>query len=131
MIKPTNHCREGEYSIPVNYLSYPNGWYGQGPSQQTSLSNNVLGYSSVSSANGNVLAASSTTNESSNQQEETPMVPDTGNNDILYIFLSSLIISLAIYLTSTGKLRSLALRDFERKSIDMGKDMEKVKTTRR
>ena len=131
MMKPTNHCREGEYSIPVNYLSYPNGWYGQGPSQQTSLSNNVLGYSSVSSANGNVLAASSTTNESSNQQEETPMVPDTGNNDILYIFLSSLIISLAIYLTSTGKLRSLALRDFERKSIDMGKDMEKVKTTRR
>ena len=112
MIKPINHCKEGEYSVAINYLSYPRGWYGQTSSQQTTSSNNVLGYSS-SANNGKVLASTT----ESNQQEETPMVPDTGNNDILFIFLSSLMVSFAIYFTSTGKFRSLALRDFEKKSL--------------
>ena len=112
MIKPINHCKEGEYSVAINYLSYPRGWYGQTSSQQTTSSNNVLGHSS-SANNGKVLASTT----ESDQQEETPMVPDTGNNDILFIFLSSLMVSFAIYFTSTGKFRSLALRDFEKKSL--------------
>ena len=112
MIKPINHCKEGEYSIAINYLSHPRGWYGQTSPQQTTTSNSVLGYSS-SANNGKVLASTT----ESDQQEETPMVPDTGSDDILFIFLSSLMVSFAVYSTSTGKFRSLALKDFEKKSL--------------
>lgn len=84
MIKPTNHCREGEYSFAVSQIAYPYGWYGQG--------DNI-----VTLAN------------------ETPTVPETGRNDILYLTISLMIIGFSAYLVLNEKSRRFALRDFERK----------------
>ena len=47
MIKPTNHCKEGEYSLAVNQLAYPYGWYGQSENK-VALASNTLGYSTKS-----------------------------------------------------------------------------------
>jgi len=112
MIKPINHCKEGEYSVAINYLSYPRGWYGQTSPQQTTSSNSVLGYSS-STNNGKVLASTT----ESDQQEETPMVPDTGSDEILYIVVSLSIMCFSIYFVLNDRARKFALKGFERKVL--------------
>lgn len=107
MIKPINHCREGEYSQPVSFSAYPYGWYSINPTTKVSSSNSSI------TSDSNVLGTS--TNDSSEDTEENQMVPDTGNNDILYITVSLSIISLSAYFVLNGKSRKLALRGFERR----------------
>ncbi len=108
MIKPINHCKEGEYSLAVSHLAYPYGWYGQS-GNKVALNTNTLGYSTKSA----VLGTSTESGET--PSEETPMVPETGSSDILYLTTSLSIIGFSIYLVLNGKSRRFALRDFERK----------------
>lgn len=107
-LKPINHCKEGEYSLAVNYLAYPNGWYGQTVSGGVSKSD-TLGYATRSS----VLGTSTESDES--VSEEAPMVPDTGRDDILFVSTSLSIIGFGFYFFLNEKSRKLALRGFEKK----------------
>ena len=108
MIKPINHCKEGEYSLAVSQLTYPYGWYGQSDNK-VALATNTLGYSTKSS----VLGTSTESEET--PSEENPMVPETGSNDILYLTTSLSIIGFSIYFVLNEKSRRFALRDFEQR----------------
>lgn len=105
MIKPINHCKEGEYSLAVSHLAYPYGWYGQSGSN--------LALATGRSANSYVFGTSADSEEASSK--DTPMVPETGSDDILYLATSLLIIGFSSYFVLNEKSRRFALRDFERR----------------
>lgn len=108
ILKPINHCKEGEYSLAVSQLAYPYGWYGQSENK-VALASNTLGYSTKSA----VLGTSTESEET--PSEETPMVPETGSSDILYLTTSLSIIGFSIYFVLNEKSRRFALREFERR----------------
>lgn len=105
MIKPINHCKEGEYSLAVSHLAYPYGWYGQSGSN--------LALATGQSTNSYVFGTSADSEEASSK--DTPMVPETGSDDILYLATSLLIIGFSSYFVLNEKSRRFALRDFERR----------------
>lgn len=111
MVKPINHCREGEYSAAVSQLAYPYGWY-EKSSAKLASNTNTLGYSTKSSSA--VLGTTTETEET--PQEETPMVPETGSNDLVFLTSSLAIVGFAAYFILDDRSRKIALRGFEKKS---------------
>lgn len=111
MVKPINHCREGEYSAAVSQLAYPYGWY-EKSSAKLASNTNTLGYSTKSSSA--VLGTTTQTGET--PQEETPMVPETGSNDLVFLTSSLAIVGFAAYFILDDRSRKIALRGFEKKS---------------
>lgn len=111
MIKPINHCKEGDYSQPVSFNSYPYGWYSVNSDKESAS----IATNTGSVVNNNVLGTTTEVTPNATN-EEVPMVPETGSNDLILTTTSLAIVGFATYFILDEKSRKIALKGFEKKS---------------
>ena len=113
MIKPINHCKEGEYSLPVSRNAYPYGWYG------TETTNASIARAGIVAGASSAVVLAGSTSSSTTQlsgSNPAPMVPDTGSDAAFFIVISSIVVSFAVYYVTTGKSRRVAIKGFEKRA---------------
>lgn len=110
IIKPTNHCKKGDESVAVSLNKYPYGWH---KATALAVANNNPVQSGV-----NASAQSKTHTQNGVLGESTQSVPDTGSEELLLIIISSILTGIGAYYIQDGRSRTLALKDFEKKSTN-------------